>query len=307
MRGHRDSWSQLQQAVTQRATRDRLRRRHEDLLAAIEEATVNLGQAQRRLEAETRDVAAYERLGLTNVLALLRDNRTESLERERLEMRLAAAACRETELLIDMLHAELDDVAARLSRTPDTDHEVDRAYAAHRVFLVASGTPAAGLISALSEEIVLLVAEAVEIAEAVDAGQQAHQELTATLRALDSMTDPLLLGAAAQVAHHIREAVQQLVRFQRELADVARYLADELGARLAPRTLALLLERVNAADSGRDRLQRARRSVERNVIAVELALTALDLRNTDNRARQDELRNRRDVLLLGPTPAPVTP
>lgn len=302
----------LDDAAARCAERDRLVRRRADLEAAIERATAGCTALRERLTAEARDVAALERLTLTNVLALVRGSRDDDLERERAEHRAAAYAVQQADETLAALRHDLDDVTRRLRRLARVDAELERARWVHGHALVAAGGPVAEQLLAVAEASSGLALRRRELDEAMAAGRSAHSHLEAAATSLSSADNwsgyDIWLGGGAissavkhghldDAAAHVRRAQQALDRFGRELADVSVPLQVDLMVSPTTTALDILFDNLFTDLSVGRKIARAEAVVWRNLRAVRVAWQRLVQLDAALRAEEADLARRRDVLL----------
>lgn len=303
---------QVQQAATRRAERDRLRRRETELVAAIAEWQHELTACTQTLGRESADVDTLESLTLTNLLALVRGSRTDDLDRERAEQRLAEQAVVTARQALETLGTERRRVATELTRLAQVDVELESALKAHTRELIAAGAPAGRQVTAITDELVALSATEAEVAQAFSAGRAAHDHLTRAAKALSSAHDwssyDTWLGGGAisssikhgridTASRHLRAAARALQVFRSELADVEFELPTELAVSPTVRTLDIWFDNIFSDVRVRDQIIRAERTTARNLAGVTSALRRVSELDDATRRRRTELARRREQLL----------
>lgn len=303
---------QVQQAATRRAERDRMRRRETELVAAIAEWQQELAARTRTLGRESADVDKLESLTLTNLLALVRGSRTDDLDRERAEQRLAEQAVVTARQALETLGTERRRVATGLTQRAQVDVELESALKAYTRELIAAGAPAGRQVTAITDELVALSATEAEVAQALSAGRAAHAHLTRAAKALSSAHDwssyDTWLGGGAisssikhgridTASRHLRAAARALQVFRSELADVEVELPTEVAVSPTVRTLDIWFDNIFSDLRVRDRIIRAERTTARNLAAVTSALHRLAELDDEAQRRRAELARRREHLL----------
>lgn len=218
---------QLRARVHTQQTLDALRQQLQDAREQHKRADANLYR-------EGRDVARLEGVSIAALIATLRGTRDDDLIREREEELAARLAAEASAAAVTNLEAEEAALVARLAAYGDLDTAHAAALRVKQEAIIAAGYPAAQQLHDLDESLADRDATALELDEALWAGEATDESLQTVLTALKSAQgwgtyDMLGGGLLATAIKHqrideARTAAQtaglRLRRFQAELGDV---------------------------------------------------------------------------------------
>ncbi|GAA2628767.1 hypothetical protein [Paractinoplanes durhamensis] len=215
--------------------RELLGSRKSGITAAIAGLGQQLERLRRQHAIEQADVDRLEQMSLTRLLATLRGNREEAIDRERAEAEAARYRVAQAKDRLEVLGAQLAAVERRLVETSTAPATYAMLLAEKERQLLADGSGPGRRLAELAERRGRLTAELKELTEAETAARAAAQavaEAAGHLQSADdwSTADTFLGGGAfSSIAKHNRlddaatraaEADRRLVVLQAELRDV---------------------------------------------------------------------------------------
>lgn len=189
-----------------------------------------------RLRQEERDVERLERLTFSAVLAALRGNKDEQIDRERAEAYAARLRLREAERQLAEIQADIADRESRIQADAGCEAVYEALLREKEADLRRRDPALAAKLEDLERRELELTARRRELREALDAGEQALLQLDAALESLDSaegwgtwdllggglMTDVMKYSRLDEAQARLEDVKSSLRRYQTELADVAR-------------------------------------------------------------------------------------
>lgn len=213
---------------------EKLYRRLEQLDVALETTAEETERLGRKLSKEERDVAKLEGFSLSSLLASFTGTKDERLTKETQEAVTARAAYDDAARRLQTLEAEQELTQREIAELEPAEADYQQLLAEKERLMAQDPSPAARRLFALGEQEQEIARRIRELEEALEAGEQAHRDLTAVARSLDSAEgwgtwDMLGGGMMATAMKHshidaaqakVHEARTALSRFHRELADV---------------------------------------------------------------------------------------
>jgi hypothetical protein len=223
----------LREAAARMHRAEHVRRLRATIAQQIDGVRGALEDLESALAEEERDVARLEG-GLSAVLARVRGNREERLERERAEAVVARERVDGHRARLAQLEADARAADAELAVLDPASREYARLLAEKEQQLLRSDDPRARELAELGPALDRLSADVRECEEARQAGQGAHEALAVVLRFLDSARNVSTfdifgggvlvdafehdkLTSADKAAWHAQRALDV---FARELADI---------------------------------------------------------------------------------------
>ncbi|KQY64713.1 MULTISPECIES: hypothetical protein [unclassified Nocardioides] len=176
----------LADAEQARSERRTLRERLTGLEQDLAVATRAVAEARARLEDERADVAKLESFSPTRILAGLKGERVERLEREKAEQQQAEYATATAEARESQLEAECADVRQRLQGLGDVEENWQRVLAEKEAWIPTVDPQVGASLADLATRVGALRNEERELAEADQAGQQAFRALNEAAELLGS-------------------------------------------------------------------------------------------------------------------------
>jgi chromosome segregation ATPase len=239
--------SQLSEAHQAQRQRDKLRA---DLLRAqddLKKEQARLAELQAISDREDQDVRRLEGLSMTALFYTVLGSKDEQLQKERQEYLSAHLKLRQSQYAVEALEGDVEHMKSRLARFGDVDARLQALLEKKEALLAKAGDETARRLSQLSEQLGEAQSQLREVAEAIAAGQEAHQAVNQVLQNLKSAQgwgawDMLGGGLLATAVKHNRiddarkaayEVQEALRRFQRELADVeqsAKFIVEDISS-----------------------------------------------------------------------------
>ncbi|MDN5895960.1 MAG: hypothetical protein L0H93_18285 [Nocardioides sp.] len=249
----------------------------------VDESARQVSAAREALVDETADVEKLESFSPTRILAELKGDRVERLEREKAEQHAAEYAVATAEARLAQMVAERDNLRGRRDALGEVDATWEQALAAKERWLVTVDPDKGAAVSELAARIGGLQAEAKELSEAIDAHGRAVLELEGVAEFLGSARSWSTYdawfggGMIADMAKHqkldeasarMRSADTALKALGAELADVDVQPIGELGITDLTRTLDLWFDNMFSDFAVRDRIVAAIERVETTLGAL---------------------------------------
>lgn len=253
---HSPAYAEAHRRLAELQIQLRARAHTQQTLAALRQQLQDAREQHKRADAnlyrEGRDVARLEGVSIAALIATLRGTRDDDLIREREEELAARLAAEAGAAAVTNLEAEEAALVARLAAYGDLDTAHAAALRVKHEAIIAAGYPAAQQLHDLDTALADRDATALELDEALWAGEATDESLQAVLTALKSAQgwgtyDMLGGGLLATAIKHQRideartaaqTAGRRLRRFQAELGDV--HLATDSGGLGAIDTLATI-------------------------------------------------------------------
>ena len=228
--------------------RQRIARRREDLsmldqlYGQEERCRQEVSQRQAEWSKEQRDVERLERLTLSAVLASLRGSKDEDIEREQAEAYQARLHLQEAERQLREVQEEIWVRRRRVEENGACEKEYEAVLREKEKALRQHDPALAERLADLERQEVALTLRRQELAEALQAGQEALFSLEAAQGALNSagnwgiwdvaggglLTDMMKYSCLDEAQSRLEQVRSSLRRYQAELADVARALEVEI-------------------------------------------------------------------------------
>ena len=228
--------------------RQRIARRREDLsmldqlYGQEERCRQEVSQRQAEWSKEQRDVERLERLTLSAVLASLRGSKDEDIEREQAEAYQARLHLQEAERQLREVQEEIGVRRRRVEENGACEKEYEAVLREKEKALRQHDPALAERLADLERQEVALTLRRQELAEALQAGQEALFSLEAAQGALNSagnwgiwdvaggglLTDMMKYSCLDEAQSRLEQVRSSLRRYQAELADVARALEVEI-------------------------------------------------------------------------------
>lgn len=191
---------------------------------------------------EERDVEKLEKLTLSSVLAALRGNKEEEIDREKREVYAARLRLQEAERQRDEIRYEIRLRQERI-KASETCEQRYEALLREKAEIVRKTDPAlAERLSALEQKELGMVSRKKELEEALSAGRQTLEHIQAALDDLDNaegwsawdimggglIADAMKYSSMDDAQKKMEWVQSDLRRYQAELADVAQTAAFDL-------------------------------------------------------------------------------
>lgn len=230
------------------ALRDQMAQRQEDLRvleqlcrqekACVQEVVARMTQWSK----EERDVEKLEKLTLSSVLAALRGNKEDEIDREKREAYAARLRLQEAERQRDEIRYEIRLRQERI-KASETCEQRYEALLREKAEIVRKTDPAlAERLSALEQKELGMVSRKKELEEALSAGRQTLEHIQAALDDLDNaegwsawdimggglIADAMKYSSMDDAQKKMEWVQSDLRRYQAELADVAQTAAFDL-------------------------------------------------------------------------------
>lgn len=308
----------IQQAVVSaeeaRTEHRRLGERIEQLDQQVARAQETVTKARGQLVDEKADVAKLESFSPTRILAALKGDRVERLERERAEQQAAEYAVAEAEARAAQLLAERDNLTSRRTALGDVDAAWDDALAAKAKWLATVDPENGNRAAELSAQIGRHRAELKEVREAQSACAEAFSRLRGASEFLGSAKSWSTYdawfggGLVADVHKHqkmdeasarMRSADEALRRLATELADVDIAPVGGLGVTELTKTFDIWFDNIFSDFAVRNRIIESIERVDATLGALGPIATQLHERQTRLGAETTRCTDEREALLRG--------
>lgn len=270
--------------------------------------------ARTRLADEHADVAAFESVSMTRILAGLRGRRDAELDRERAEAAAAEYAVAEAEARLAAEEREVASLEARVAEHGDLDARrtalLDQRE--QEVRADPAATDASERLTALVDRVGELTARTNQLAEADAAGRAAHQALEEAARHLGSAgswaTYDTFFGGGllADMAKHdrldragalLQRADGALRSLATELADVGIGPVEGVGITELTRALDVWFDNIFSDWAVRDRIAQASDRVQQLLAQVAAIGQELARRQQDTAEQLASCEAERERLL----------
>lgn len=317
MRGMTDG-DRVQQQLTDAEQARTEHRKLGERVALLEQqlaaAHQGVGTARAELVDERADVAKLESFSATRIMAALKGDRSQQLDREKAEQQAAEYAVATAKARLAQLAAEREHLSARRTSLGDVDGAWERALSAKEQWL-ATVDPVAGATAAdLSTQIGRRQAELKELTEARQAHGHAVEQLRAAAGFLgsarswstyDAWFDGGLLGDLQkhqkmdEASARMRAADEALRRLATELADVAIEPVGGLGVTDLAKTFDIWFDNVFSDFAVRNRIIESIDRVEATLRALDGIGQQLAARASATEQELARCRGEREALLRG--------
>lgn len=235
---HSPAYAEAHRRLAELQIQLRARAHTQQILAALRQQLQDAREQHKRADAnlyrEGRDIARLEGVSIAALIATLRGTRDDDLIREREEELAARLAAEASAAAVTNLEAEEAALVARLAAYDDLDTAHAAALRVKQEAIIAAGHPAAQQLHDLDASLADRDATALQLDEALWAGEATDESLQVVLTALKSAQgwgtyDMLGGGLLATAIKHQRideartaaqTAGRRLRRFQAELGDV---------------------------------------------------------------------------------------
>ena len=230
------------------ALRDQMAQRREDqsVLSSLylqeESCERMVAEFMTQWAKEERDVEKLEKLTLSSVLAALRGNKEDEIDREKREAYAARLRLQEAERQRDEIRYEIRLRQERI-KASETCEQRYEALLREKAEIVRKTDPAlAERLSALEQKELGMVSRKKELEEALSAGRQTLEHIQAALDDLDNaegwsawdimggglIADAMKYSSMDDAQKKMEWVQSDLRRYQAELADVAQTAAFDL-------------------------------------------------------------------------------
>jgi hypothetical protein len=300
----------MQTAAEKRLWKSKLERDLAEVQKKLGEQQALLAALEEQRRKEEVDVDRLQGLSLKALFATVLGSKEEQLQKERQELLKAEMFTRSAQRMVDSLLAESESFQAQLSGLKHIEGEYQTLLKEKEGWIVSQRLQNAGEISEFGSRLAQTNVQIKELQEAIQAGEIVRDELDEVLSALDSAAgwgvwDLLGGGLLSTVIKHdhmdsARDASErvktQLVTFQRELSDLAKF--EELNIDIEPveRFADLFLDGLlfdwvvqSKIVRSKEHTQSARRRVEELLRTLETRLTVAQGEAQVLRARQAAL------------------
>ena len=230
------------------ALRERIAQRRDDI--AVYESLCRQEEAcKREVDArmsqwakEERDVEKLEKLTWSSVMAALRGNKEEDLDREKREAYAARLRLQEAERQLAEIRSEIRMRQDRLSMSADCERKYQALLLEKAEEARKQNPVLAEKLTELERRELGLVSRKKELDEAIDAGRQTMDHIRAAIVDLDDaegwstwdilggglIVDAMKYSSMDDAQQKMEQVQSGLRRYQAELADVARTAAFDL-------------------------------------------------------------------------------
>ncbi|QIX27802.1 hypothetical protein ncot_15280 [Nocardioides sp. JQ2195] len=309
---------QVQQAIVDAEQARTEHRKLGERLALLDQqvarAEQSVARARARLVDERADVAKLESFSTTRIMAALRGDRSERIEREKAEQQAAEYAVATEEAGLAQVRAERDHLAARRTSLGDVDGSWERALAAKEQWLTTVDPAAGGEAADLSSRIGRGTAQLKELGEAQQAHGRAVAQLTAAAGFLgsarswstyDAWFDGGFVGDLAkhqkmdEASARMRAADVALRQLATELADVSMAPVGGLGVTDLTKTFDIWFDNIFTDFAVRNRIIESIDRVNAALHALGGIGQQLAGRRIETEQEIGRCRNEREALLRG--------
>lgn len=221
--------------------RERIARRREDagvlneLRWQVSAQSREVEDRRARLREEERDVDRLERLTLSSVLAALKGDKGQRIDRERAEAYAARLRLQEAERRLEEIQAEIAEREERIRKNADCEERYAALLREKETELRRADPALAAKLADLERRELEMTVRQKELREAISAGETALASMDEALDRLGSaenwglwdlvsdgiLGDIMKYSRLDEAQAHIEQLKDDLRRYQAELADVA--------------------------------------------------------------------------------------